>query len=479
MKKIIFLAILSLSTMTLYCQRMHTNTWLSSRYNRLTFYGDTANIDTVGTGIMIWLNFSSVSDSLGDLMLFSDGLHIFNKNYEIMENGDSLLFNSWWVWCMGQLGGANRIVNGSLILPFPNHPNQFIVIYETVENLPIDRPLGAYYAIVDLNMNNGKVIEKDIRIFQDTLAPGTIQAVRHGNGNDWWILVPENETDCTYIMKLDDNGVSLKDKSCIGDVMDEWYPIGGQSVFSPNGKWYAKVNDNEQLNLFEFDRCNGEFIAYQKLIVSDEWWFGAYRDPALGVSFSPNSRYIYVSCGKDLIQMDLEVSDIPSSLVILDTLPISNTFNYFGPSCLAPNGKIYISTGNEFMHVIENPDTAAQFVEVNTFGIELPYPINFSIPNFANYNLGPLPDPCPTVSVEEPQEASIKVYPNPAGAVINVEIKAIGVFGLIDLQGREILSRVLTAVSTTVPVGNLMEGVYIYRIKTDKRCYYGKLVIQR
>ncbi|MBX7241964.1 MAG: T9SS type A sorting domain-containing protein [Bacteroidia bacterium] len=399
-----------------------------------------------------------------------------------MENGDSLLFNSWWVWGMVQLGKTNRIINGSLILPFPNHPNQFIIMYETLDGYPpYERPLGAYYAIVDLNMNNGngKVIEKDIRIFQDTLAPGTIQAVKHGNGKDWWILVPENETNCSYIMKLDETGVSLKHKACMGDMMEEWYPVGGQSVFSPNGKWYAKVNDKEQLNLYEFDRCNGEFITYQKLTVSDEWWFGAYRDPALGVSFSPNSRYIYVSCGKDLIQMDVESTDIQGSLAILDTLPISNSFNYFGPSCLAPNEKIYISTGNEYMHVIENPDTAANYSHISLFSVQLMYPLDFAIPNFANYNLGALPDPCPTVSVEEPLEAGIKVYPNPAGSVVNVEIKARGVFGVIDLQGREILSRVLTEEKTAISVGGLVEGVYIYRIKTDKGAYYGKLVIQR
>ena len=82
------------------------------------------------------------------------------------------------------------------------------------------------------------------------------------------------------------------------------------------------------------------------------------------------------------------------------------------------------------------------------------------------------------MSVEEPLEASIKVYPNPAGSVVNVEIKARGVFGLIDLQGREILSRVLTAVSTTVPVGNLAKGVYIWEIKTDNQKYYGKLMVE-
>ncbi|MBX7242013.1 MAG: T9SS type A sorting domain-containing protein [Bacteroidia bacterium] len=48
-----------------------------------------------------------------------------------------------------------------------------------------------------------------------------------------------------------------------------------------------------------------------------------------------------------------------------------------------------------------------------------------------------------------------------------------------DLHGREILSRVLTGEKTTISVGSLGEGVYIYRIETDKGEYYGKLVIQR
>ncbi|MBX7242921.1 MAG: T9SS type A sorting domain-containing protein, partial [Bacteroidia bacterium] len=42
-----------------------------------------------------------------------------------------------------------------------------------------------------------------------------------------------------------------------------------------------------------------------------------------------------------------------------------------------------------------------------------------------------------------------------------------------------VLRQSLTEEKTTIPVVHLPEGVYIYRIKTDKEAYYGKVVIQR
>jgi hypothetical protein len=69
---------------------------------------------------------------------------------------------------------------------------------------------------------------------------------------------------------------------------------------------------------------------------------------------------------------------------------------------LAPNGKIYIGTGNTTlrMHVINNPDEPGLACNLVQHGITTPTYYWNSLPNHPNYFLGALAgSPCDTLSV--------------------------------------------------------------------------------
>ncbi|MBK6894734.1 MAG: hypothetical protein IPH00_16790 [Flavobacteriales bacterium] len=77
----------------------------------------------------------------------------------------------------------------------------------------------------------------------------------------------------------------------------------------------------------------------------------------------PNSRFLYVTSVLDVYQYDTEASDIAASMVHIahwdSTYSPGPPFaTVFDIAQLAPDGKIYIGTGNSTlrMHVINDPD---------------------------------------------------------------------------------------------------------------------------
>ncbi|PCJ28154.1 MAG: hypothetical protein COA97_02440 [Flavobacteriales bacterium] len=83
---------------------------------------------------------------------------------------------------------------------------------------------------------------------------------------------------------------------------------------------------------------------------------------------------------------------------------------------------------------------------------------------------------------------SLLVYPNPTSGIVTIEIPNpqiySGVFQIIDLTGKEVLSKTINSNSTQLDVGWLPKGIYFYRYLTYEqtpkqvRGYSGKLVIQ-
>ncbi|MEO8590451.1 MAG: hypothetical protein ABI432_13835, partial [Flavobacteriales bacterium] len=89
---------------------------------------------------------------------------------------------------------------------------------------------------------------------------------------------------------------------------------------------------------------------------------------------------------------------------------------------LAPDGKIYISTGNgtQHLHVIHTPDEPGLACNMEQHGIALPRYFSNSLPNHPNYHLGPVDGSvCDSLGIntgldEEQQSIELKAFPNPS-----------------------------------------------------------------
>jgi DNA-binding beta-propeller fold protein YncE len=354
---------------------------------------------------------ASICSEHGNLLFYTNGIEIHNYLHEQMENGGGLN--------PGQNADDNQengyiLSQGVLILPIPNHASQYYLIHST-QDYPDGINLGFHvtslnFSIIDMALNNGqgKVIEKNIPLIQDTLNVGEITSVRHANGRDWWLLVSEYDSNRFYRFLLSREGII---NYGIQEVEEPIHVGLAQSVFSPDGTKYARLSlvtleEDQYIDIFDFDRCSGSLGNQLQITYVDTAYAG-------GVAISPNSRYLYVSSFQYVYQYDLWAENIEESK---QTIAIYDGFQ--GPlwttlflAQLAPDNKIYINASNSvnFLHVIHNPNAPGLACDIRQHDLELPTLNAFSLPNNPYYGLGPLDgSTCDTLGIDNHPQADFK-----------------------------------------------------------------------
>jgi hypothetical protein len=345
--------------------------------------------DTLGTERNANMEISSttVSDSAGHLLFYTNGATVFNSAGGIMYNGDSINYGFEW---NSEGGGEYDWVADIIALPTdsPNLWNLFhyFVTYNT-NVYPFLYPWRIEQTQIDMNGDSGlgAVVFKNKKIIQDTIA-GYMTACRHANGRDWWILEGVTNSNCLHTLLVQPDTVMNFGLQCIGNnyvVAD-----AGQAVFSPDGTKFVWIGGPGGVNLFDFDRCNGVLSNPKHFYVADS--IAQY-----GAAFSPDSRFLYVAQTLYIFQFDTWADSVEASVdtVGMVTPPPDSGFlgTYFCMQ-LAPNGKIYIDATNgiKYLHVINNPNAKGDSCGMVNYGFPTPYYDQTSLPNYPNYRLGPL-----------------------------------------------------------------------------------------
>src|ERR1035438_8374237 len=176
------------------------------------YFGDSAGINfnsgnplpIIGGSINSDEASSVISDKNGNILFYAGGYNlssstteifykIWNSQNQVMQNGDTI-------------NGGHWTAQGCLILPFPGDTVHYYVF--SIDVLSNDSTL--YSSIIDLTMDSGlgKVTQKNI-IFN---LPGTnsekMQAVKHANGRDWWLILHSNAgNNIFYEYLIDTNGI--------------------------------------------------------------------------------------------------------------------------------------------------------------------------------------------------------------------------------------------------------------------------------
>jgi hypothetical protein len=126
---------------------------------------------------------------------------------------------------------------------------------------------------------------------------------------------------------------------------------------------------------------------------------------------------------------------------------------------LAPDGKVYIATGNgtQHLHVIHNPDEPGLACNMEQHGIALPRYFTNSLPNHPNYHLGPVDGTvCDSLGInnsvsEVEMAAALRTYPNPSEEAFTLAYAVQSMAGELELRdaaGRVVLRERLPAWST-------------------------------
>lgn len=371
---------------------------------------------------------NSFSDDLGKLRFFYDGFRLGNAiDYNIIENGDTL--NPGKIWLAYQ-GGFYPISDASVFIP----PLKFDSILMLI-HLPIDFYNGQPYPYspsiyeTRINMNSnggkGKAISKNKAIFKGNISPIVFSGCRHSNGRDWWLIFKNNQGPKYYKFLYSNSQIYKIDSQELGSSVIDYSSVGN-AVFSQDGKKFVRISNQDGIQIFNFDRCDGNlsnFVQIENDSIKPSIW--------VNVALSANNRFLYASTNTKIFQYDLEASNIQASMEIVGNWDGFIYDRFFTTSfCdmqLAADGKIYIScaSGNIFLHVINDPDLKGKRCDFQLRAVTLPSYIACGLGNYPNYLLGPEEGSiCDSLTSNNNifYNHYFNVYPNPAKDLLRVVI---------------------------------------------------------
>ncbi|MBS1683243.1 MAG: hypothetical protein JSS76_00705 [Bacteroidetes bacterium] len=432
----------------------------------------------------------SFSDSNGNLLFYSNGIEIRNKWDEVIQNSRPM--NDGWVdnvYNPSILSYGYPHAEAIMALPVPGSRSDFIFFQCFGDSTPgitsINCPklLTTYLSMADSN-GHGKVHYRDSLLLADIITPN-ITACKHANGNDWWILVSKQNSNCYYRILLTDSGAKvLPDQSCLGEIIP--FDDGGICSFSPDGSKYAALNYMKGMMLYDFDRCTGllsntHFYPIPNLVDSG-WIF-------TGATFSSNSRFLYGTIGMYLLQFDTWQSDPLSNP---DTIARFDGFadplgSYYTNGQLGPDEKIYITGNAEGNYsVIDSPNLKGAACQFRPHGLNMPA-LSWGPPNHPNYKLGKqIGGACDSTHIgiaEIDAGAGIRISPNPvlSTGVLTIYASGDGMVQFTDGIGRTVYMSDLHAGSNAIPCDALhtQEGMIFYSVQLRHGTANGKVVIMR
>ncbi len=287
---------------------------------------------------------TSISDSLGNLLFYTDGDVVFNRNNDTMPNGFNLI-----------KGGKPIEI---IVIKKPLDKD----IYYLFSVDPLESGNGLSFSIIDMKLDGGlgDVVSKNLILHHPVTAK--LAATRHSNGFDVWLLTHEWGSSKFLAFQISNTGVNkIPVESSLGLVIDD-KPMNafGFMKFSPDGDRIAScIFGSSTFELFNFDNVFG-LVSKNITVHSDD----QFNYP-LSIEFSCDGSKIYLSCGGNyppdsstsrLFQMVPEGLglDVALSAQLIDEM--EDDFLYFGKLLLGPDGRIYVSMKNsEYLGVINSP----------------------------------------------------------------------------------------------------------------------------
>lgn len=351
---------------------------------------------------------SSISDTGGNLLFYTDGRTIWDKNHNIMPNADYFVGTG--------LHGDPSSTQSGLIVPHPTIPDIYYVFtvdephHQNANAYPNQGPAdengnpianyqegdqftvpqeddgfnnGFNYSIVDMSLRNGlgDVLEDERNNHLVTYDENNteqikyqcsekITAVAGSDCNSIWVIT--HFIDKFYAFLINENGVDpnpivSQTTPIIGLGSYRRNAIGylkaspsGEKLIMANAQTFNSTSANGNIHLYDFDNTTGEVSNSIQLLAN----ISPY-----GVEFSPDSNKAFASASTPgssavIYQWNIEPGINPNN-----SLYVQETNSQQAAALqLGPNGKIYMPLFNgTLLTAINNPNEYGEDMDYSNF----------------------------------------------------------------------------------------------------------------
>lgn len=231
---------------------------------------------------------ASIANTIGELLFYTDGTTVWNKNHVPMLNGTGL-------------NGSFSSTQSAIIVPKPNSSTIYYIFTVDAQG----QADGLQYSEVDITLDNGLggiTSIKNTPLFTPVLEKLT--AVEHDNGTDIWVIAHENGSANFRPYLVTSSGVQTT--PVVTNIGFSYSGVSfsenaGYMKLSPDGNRLAMAfpQSSSGLQLFDFDNSTG--VLSNHLDIYD--LPGAVTP--YGVEFSLSGDLLYVSGTGGVIQLDL------------------------------------------------------------------------------------------------------------------------------------------------------------------------------
>lgn len=279
---------------------------------------------------------ATICDAQGNVVFYSDGTQIWNRNNQVMPNGS------------GIMGGAGSSQQAPLIIKSLSSPTQYYLftIGDHVANVNQFR-----YTIVDMCLNGGlgDVITSQKNVLIGTGYTERLVAVRKPNSNDLWLITNKMNSNQWNVFSFTAAGINMT--PLVSNVGPQCGNQIGWLKINHAGTKLAHCttfNPCRALILFDFDKATGAISNPVTLNSANDFY---------GAEFSPNDSILYTTdVWYDNYIFQYDVNTGASYTVEFQPSSINGYYQY-GAIQLASDGKIYTANNDStFIGCISNPD---------------------------------------------------------------------------------------------------------------------------
>ncbi|MCX7737761.1 MAG: T9SS type A sorting domain-containing protein [Candidatus Kapabacteria bacterium] len=351
---LVILIYILLSCFNVYSQKEEYNWYFG--FNAGLDFSTTPPTATTNSAMSQYEGCAVASDRDGNLMFYTNGINVYNKNHQIMLNGSGLL-------------GDNSSTHSALIVSHPGNKNLIYIFTSPSQG----SSNGLRYNIVDMRGDGGlgEVISKNNLLY--TPASEKLLCVRHSNGKEFWVLTHELNTNRFRIYNIDKDGLNTTPTiQGIGrahtTTSSNTNAISYIRANNAGSKVALAVYSLSFVEIFDFDNSTG--VLSNPITLSTSEFSQVY-----GLEFSPDDTKLYVTKlypPSKIFQIDLSSND-PAQMLSTMFVVDSSASNYeWGALKKAPDGKIYVTRYNKTnLSIINNPNQSGSACNFVLNGISL------------------------------------------------------------------------------------------------------------